>query len=58
MKSVMFYGNRIDPSPQDKNTLETHQFEPTLNFWTSRKKLAVFELFLFPQNKTYPVVTK
>lgn len=39
----MFYEDRIDPSPQDKNTLETYQFEPTLNFWASRKKLALFE---------------
>jgi hypothetical protein len=41
----MFYGNRIDPSPQDKNTLDTYQFEPPFNFWASRKKLTVFELY-------------
>jgi len=29
MKNTMFYGKRIYPSPQDKSTLETYQFDPT-----------------------------
>ena len=41
----MFYGNRKDPCPQDKNTLETYQFGQTFNFWASRIKLTVFELY-------------
>jgi hypothetical protein len=57
-KNITFYGNRIDPSPKDKNTLEIYQFEATLNFWASRKKQTVFELRFVSSKQDYPVATK